>query len=126
MFNLIAVFMFSALTELKVKLDSHLQKDIFYLLKWKPFKNDENADSEYPNSLPYNMISWVASNPPVVTGIYDPNKSRARTIAIWNLARKLNYTNKINIFFFENHVENKAERLFPDLFNCFLKMLYMR
>ena len=42
-FNLIDIFMLSTLTKLKLKLDPHLPKNIFYLLQWKPFKNDEKC-----------------------------------------------------------------------------------
>ena len=40
-FNLIDVFMCSTLTKLKLKLDYHHPKNIFYFLPWKHFKNDE-------------------------------------------------------------------------------------
>ena len=42
-FNLIDVFMFSTLTKLKLKYDSHLPKNTFCLLQWKSFKNDEKC-----------------------------------------------------------------------------------
>ena len=38
------------------------------------------------------------SNPPVVTGIFDPNKSRARHHHSWKLGSKLKYLIHVNIF----------------------------
>ena len=55
------------------------------------------------------MQEICSSNPPVITGIYDPNKSRARHHRSLKLGSKLKYLNMRSIFLEKSYAKCGAE-----------------
>ena len=99
--------------KLNLKSDSHLCficKKLFYLLQWKPFKNDEKCfffhlssfRSQEEKTAWLERYGWLQN----LWSHNLVNNFNTHT-TLGNISRE--------IFFFKTHTENKAKKLVPDL-----------